>query len=36
MHGEAIGEPLLWVAGWGAFFLIVFAPLTMHRYNGER
>ena len=36
MHGETAGSALLWVAGWCIALVIVFAPLTMRRYNADR
>jgi ABC-2 type transport system permease protein len=36
MHGGVAGSDLLWVLGWSAVFVAVFAPLTMRLYNAER
>lgn len=36
MHGGVAGGDLLWVLGWSAAFVAVFAPLTMRLYNAER
>lgn len=36
MHGEPVGSSVLWVLAWGAFLLVVFAPMTMRAYNRER
>ena len=36
MHGEAVGDQVLWVLLWSAALVTVFAPLTMRRYNAER
>jgi ABC-2 type transport system permease protein len=36
MHAEPMGDALLWVAAWSIGCLVVFAPLTMRRYNAER
>ena len=36
MHGNFDGTATMWVFVWSAAFLVVFAPLTMRRYNTER
>ena len=36
MHGEPFGGDLVWVGVWSLVFVVVFAPLTMRRYNAER
>jgi ABC-2 type transport system permease protein len=36
MHGDAAGGEILWVLGWSAALVAVFAPLTMRLYNAER
>jgi ABC-2 type transport system permease protein len=36
MHGGVAAGDLLWVLGWSAVFVAVFAPLTMRLYNAER
>ena len=36
MEGSPNGSAMLWVVAWGAGLLVVFAPLTMRLYNGER
>lgn len=36
MHGDPVGDDVLWVLAWSAALVAVFAPLTMRRYNAER
>jgi len=36
MHGDPVGDEVLWVLLWSALLVAVFAPLTMRRYNAER
>ena len=36
MHGNVDGVEILWVFGWSAALVAVFAPLTMRLYNAER
>ena len=36
MHGGVESADILWVLGWSAAFVIVFAPITMRLYNAER
>jgi ABC-2 type transport system permease protein len=36
MHGAVDSTAILWVLGWSAVLLVVFAPLTMRAYHAER
>ena len=36
MHGAVDSMAILWVLGWSAVLLVVFAPLTMRAYHAER
>lgn len=36
MHGTLEGGSVLWVLGWSAALVLVFAPLTMRLYNKQR
>ena len=36
MHGDVAGEPIPWVLVWSVALVLVFAPVTMRRYRGER
>jgi len=36
MHGAVDSAAILWVLGWSAVLLLVFAPLTMRAYHAER
>ena len=36
MHGDTDGVEVLWVLGWSAALLLVFAPLTLRIYRAER
>jgi daunorubicin/doxorubicin transport system permease protein len=36
MHGRSEAGAVLWVLLWSAAILVVFAPLTMRKYNAER
>jgi ABC-2 type transport system permease protein len=36
MHGAVDSTAILWVLGWSALLLVVFAPLTMRAYHAER
>lgn len=36
MHGAVDATAIVWVLGWSAALLVVFAQLTMRAYHAER